>query len=360
MKTLPEFHPGSNAETAHESLRTSLEILDTAQHCAVLWFGEIMHRKLYRDLGFSTMRAYAMERLEFSSTRAGDFMRLAAKLQELPVLRDELESGRLGYSKAMAIVPVADANNEAQWVEVAKVKSRAEVRDEVRRARLRISGEKKDNPAQTELMPRPAAPAPTAVIPVAVGFTLSPGQFARYEAVLGKIDHRGDKAELLLAMAEALLVADSVSEEPPEVARRRAIAAPQYQVHVHQCPECARKSVSTPAGDVELGAVEGEVACCDAEVHNPGERNTTTIPPKMRREVQARDRYRCRRKGCGHTRYLHVHHVVPRADGGSNEAENLVTLCSACHDLWHRRGGELSGMLSEVVVEGGYSVFGDK
>ncbi|SNR53792.1 HNH endonuclease [Halorubrum vacuolatum] len=30
-------------------------------------------------------------------------------------------------------------------------------------------------------------------------------------------------------------------------------------------------------------------------------------------------------------RHLDVHHVVPRANGGSNDLSNLLTLCSACH-----------------------------
>jgi DNA mismatch repair protein MutS len=34
---------------------------------------------------------------------------------------------------------------------------------------------------------------------------------------------------------------------------------------------------------------------------------------------------------------LEVHHVVPRADGGSNHASNLMVLCAACHDKHHAK-----------------------
>ena len=71
MPKIPEFRTGQNADQAHRALKESVAILDRAQHCAVLWFGEIMQRKLYRDLGFSSMRQYAIEALGFSSTRAG-------------------------------------------------------------------------------------------------------------------------------------------------------------------------------------------------------------------------------------------------------------------------------------------------
>jgi 5-methylcytosine-specific restriction endonuclease McrA len=78
---------------------------------------------------------------------------------------------------------------------------------------------------------------------------------------------------------------------------------------------------------------------CDAVVDRPGTRNTATIPPRIRRQVLARDRHRCRAPGCGRTRFLEIHHVTPRARGGGHEPENLVTLCGACHRLWHERAG---------------------
>jgi hypothetical protein len=40
---------------------------------------------------------------------------------------------------------------------------------------------------------------------------------------------------------------------------------------------------------------------------------------------------------CGSTKELNHHHLVPRANGGSEEPENLVTLCAECHDLVHSR-----------------------
>jgi 5-methylcytosine-specific restriction endonuclease McrA len=80
---------------------------------------------------------------------------------------------------------------------------------------------------------------------------------------------------------------------------------------------------------------------CDAAVCHPGGRNTTTIPPRVRRKVLARDRHRCRAPDCGRTRFLEVHHLVSRQQGGSNKAENLITLCGSCHRLWHEKGGDL-------------------
>ena len=48
----------------------------------------------------------------------------------------------------------------------------------------------------------------------------------------------------------------------------------------------------------------------------------------LRAAVRARDGGCVR---CGPRAGLEVHHVVPLADGGSNSADNLVTLCRECH-----------------------------
>jgi HNH endonuclease len=34
---------------------------------------------------------------------------------------------------------------------------------------------------------------------------------------------------------------------------------------------------------------------------------------------------------------LQHHHLVTKAEGGSDDNSNLITLCAACHDKLHRR-----------------------
>jgi 5-methylcytosine-specific restriction endonuclease McrA len=102
-------------------------------------------------------------------------------------------------------------------------------------------------------------------------------------------------------------------------------------------------------GGRQLGHADCERIACDAAESTPGERNQTTIPPRVRRAVLARDRHRCRAPGCGRTRFLEVHHLKPRSRGGTNDPANLITLCAACHRLWHERGGVARRMRSEAL-----------
>lgn len=333
---MPEFRPDRSAGQAHQAMKQSVAIMDRAQHCAVLWFAEILKRGLFRDLGYSSIYQYASEELGFSTTRTGDFKRLAEKLETLPRVTEKVRSGELGYTKAREIVKVAGPDNEADWLEVAGRQSRRELEETVRRAKA-LAG-RKSNPAQTQLMPA-ATFSPPATVPVRVGFELTPTQLARYEALMARIGHKGNKADLLLDMMESYLEAD---ENAP-----RGATGSRYQIHVHECPTCAKAAVQTSHGEKELSASETEAARCDAQVHEAGKRNKSTIPPRVRREVLARDRHQCRRKGCNHNRFLDIHHIVPRFKGGSNDPANLITLCSSCHRLWHEKGSNLTLLLGD-------------
>lgn len=57
-----------------------------------------------------------------------------------------------------------------------------------------------------------------------------------------------------------------------------------------------------------------------------------------RKYVLRRDRYHCQWPGCtAHGSGLHVHHIVWRSKGGSNDPSNLVTYCKYHHMLLHQR-----------------------
>jgi hypothetical protein len=68
------------------------------------------------------------------------------------------------------------------------------------------------------------------------------------------------------------------------------------------------------------------------------------IPDPIRSKVLRRDGYKCANCGWSHAewnpsdpRFLELHHVRPHAKGGENVEENLITLCTVCHDDLHRQ-----------------------
>lgn len=54
----------------------------------------------------------------------------------------------------------------------------------------------------------------------------------------------------------------------------------------------------------------------------------------LRKEILLRDGYECQHCHCfvGHRRWdAHVHHVVSKAKGGTDDPSNLIVLCGPCH-----------------------------
>ena len=60
---------------------------------------------------------------------------------------------------------------------------------------------------------------------------------------------------------------------------------------------------------------------------------SANLTNETRKAVYRRDGYRCAL--CDSTRFLQIHHVVPRGQGGTNSPHNLICLCSDCHALAH-------------------------
>ena len=335
MPAIP-FVSDQPAVRVHASLQRSLAIMDDAHQCAVLWFGEIMRRRLFRDLGCSTINQYALQELGFSKSRADDFIRLARQLENLPAVREAVANGELGYTKAREIVSVATPETQVPWLEAAKG-SRKELIREVKKAKRAA----KLDPGQRELLPSSPPVVAPRELPVRFQVDLTPEQEARRSALVERLHKLGgapiDRAELMLESLAALLETKELQSQ--KCPRGHFPSRPPVQIHVHENAETGRMIVQSNAGERELSRAESERMRCDAAVCSHGGRNTTTIPPRIRREVLARDKHRCRAPGCGRTRFLEVHHIIPRRQGGTNHTENLTTLCGSCHRLWHERGG---------------------
>jgi 5-methylcytosine-specific restriction endonuclease McrA len=325
------------AAQVDQRLRQAVRELERAEHHAVLLFAELSRRRLYRDLGFSSMRQYAITALGFSSSRAADFIRLAARLDELPRVRDSVARGQLGYTKAREIIKVASPGTEQRWLEEAEQSSRRELEQKVRKTRERAKQRRSAKVDQAELVPAATVePSLADAAPTSVSIRMTAEQRARYDALwqtLGRAPNAEDLLEALAVLAGTKTSA-SESNQASSIDVPPRGETPTIQVHVHECPECG----ATTTNGRPLDRADRERLRCDAAIARPGERNTTIIPPRVRREVLARDRHRCRAPGCDHTMFLDLHHVVPRAQGGTNDPANLITLCSACHRLWHERG----------------------
>lgn len=61
---------------------------------------------------------------------------------------------------------------------------------------------------------------------------------------------------------------------------------------------------------------------------------------RQRDRARERDNFQC--ADCGRNFRLEVHHKLPIAEGGTDDLDNLVTLCRDCHIALHRTNNKLA------------------
>jgi len=111
-----------------------------------------------------------------------------------------------------------------------------------------------------------------------------------------------------------------------ETARRLACDASRVEVR-HESGSVASSAKGSPNGSAN-GSAHGSVLDVG--------RKTRTIPPALRRALDARDRG-CRFPACG-LRFTDAHHIVHWADGGETKLDNTVLLCRTHHRRVHEGG----------------------
>lgn len=87
------------------------------------------------------------------------------------------------------------------------------------------------------------------------------------------------------------------------------------------------------AEEVGCGASRREAVVEQGCVLSFGRRRRRPSPVQLR-ALNLRDGG-CRAPGCGRTRFLHAHHVVPLSRGGATDLDNMILLCGQCHRSLH-------------------------
>ena len=91
--------------------------------------------------------------------------------------------------------------------------------------------------------------------------------------------------------------------------------------------------------NVEIGKFDTQ-KIQNPEIHNEQyQQGTLAGWENLKAYAKYRDGYKCR--ACGKSKHkdgvkLEVHHIIRRADGGTDVPENVVTLCHDCHEAHHK------------------------
>jgi hypothetical protein len=298
----------------------------------------------WRLEGFASCADWLAYNARLDKITAREKVRVARALSQLPETSAAMARGELSFSQARALTRVADADSEEDLLGHASTMSAAALE------RLVRSWKRPDRRDGAVAEDRRHAARRLSVFPDDDGSYLLRG---RLDPEVGALLMRAIEA------AGDALYQGSVPAATPEQRRadalgllvERAMAtigrgagrAERYLVVVHVDDATLSSGGQPGRPSLEDGTrVSAEtsrrVACDATAVRATGDDSpvvtarTRTVPPRMRRALEIRDRG-CRFPGCG-SRFTDAHHVRHWADGGPTRLENLVLLCgltTACY-----------------------------
>jgi hypothetical protein len=252
-------------------------------------------------------------------------MRVARALARLPETAAALSRGELAYSAVRELTRVAMADTEADWLAASKGMAVNQIE---RLVAGHEPGDRPDDPTVPDLRPR------------TMRVELTPEAYALWRQARSVVaDERGSElsdAEFVETLCRAVIAPGTGAE------------GPAHQIAYKQCPDCRRATQNGAGREIDVAPEVIERAECDARIigsldAETPERATTTVTPRLREQVFARDHHRCTVPGCRAARNLDVHHIIEQAHGGPHELWNLTLLCSGHHAALHEGLLEMRG-----------------
>lgn len=349
--------------------------LHAATYRLLVMLREFDERKGWNN-GFMSCACWLHWRTGIDLGACREKVRVARALVALPVTSATMEAGQLSYAKVRALTRVATPANERRLVGLALAGTAAHVERVVRAwRRLDLEQERADTNARH--LRRSLTTWVDDDGMVVIRGRLSPEVGAIVQRALEAATDvlRRESADLLPAVtfdedvtpgqrrADAL---GRLAEVALTASLDSGSAGDRYQVmlHVEHGSEATAIAdvdgvVETDAGPLRVSAETSRRIACDAarvEMRHDADgttlnvgRRTRTVPPSIRRALDARDRHCCF-PGCT-SRRCDAHHVEHWLDGGPTSLQNLMLLCRRHHRAIHEGG------YGVVVREDGSSVF---
>ena len=360
----------TEAETTSQTERLEDELATLTAHISAAtarWLELVSAVEREGSLADDLARWLAF-RCGIATREAREYVRVAEALQELPSIRAAFSRGELTFTKVRALTRVATAASEESLLELAGALTASQL-ERALRAFRRISAEEAGETHALEYLDYHWAEDGSlylrARLPAEDGTLLVRALEAARERV------RERRREEQAPTQEAAPSGEETARrfEPPRSAQvkalvelaRASLASPEERpseharlvVHVDAAALAADRPGRSELEDGPVVSVEtARRLGCDAESVTMIERDglpvsvgrrRRTVPPGLRRLLEARDDGTCSWPGCEKRRYLDAHHRRHWAQGGETSLENLVLLCSHHHRLVHEGGYTIEG-----------------
>ena len=267
--------------------RCEAELIDILQ--------QVEAHQVFLERGNSSLFNYVITELGLSESTAYSLITVARKAHEVPELKAQIQAGEITLSNARRIAPLLQAKSpesNGEWIRKASELSCRDLEKEI----VKVRPEEATRERATYVTENR--------VKLEVGLSeIELLKLRRVQDLLSQSKKRAVSLEETIAE----LTAEYLSRHDPLEKAKRAKPS-----------ETIRKQVSRPV---------------------PGKREP--IPAAVLHQVNLRDQRRCTHyngaERCNQSRWIDIHHKIPVSEGGANTEDNLTTLCTAHHKLWHLR-----------------------
>jgi len=272
-----------------------------------------------------------------SARAARETLETARALESLPAVAAVAYAGELSGEQLHAVVQLADETSDEEWARRAPDVSPVELARLVRQESKPTAEDGRARREAREL--RMWWRQDTGML--AVRGELPDFDGALVEAVFDRRTDRMRPAKGRPWDSRAHRMADALVELCRREHDRRqdgGVASPDpvaVRMVVHVPLHGPAEVAGIPLPDAMVEALRAQATIEPVLVDDDGAvlevgRAQSAISTKIQRAVLLRDGH-CRWPGCDRARHLHVHHLIPRTWGGSDEIANLAVVCSHHH-----------------------------
>lgn len=265
---------------------------------------EVETERIHKLLGFKSMFLYATTRMELSDAVALMLINVARKAKDLPYFRNAISGKRLTPPKAARVVAHINSENEKEVVDFAFSHTQRQIDFEMARRDPKAAAKDRAKPISEDY--------------VQVTVTITMKAYEDLQRAQSVLAQKGKDAGMGRAIGESLDHYLNAQDPVRKAKRSEAKRANVKKVCLHRVKSDGQSGSRVPLTAAEKHAVFARDQGKCTHIDQDGER-------------------------CNSDRWIHTHHIIHVANGGTNDLENLTTLCSFHHDLVHQLSFGIEG-----------------
>ncbi len=279
-------------------------------------------KKVYLKQGYASLTEYSQKALGLSRDVSWNLVTIVHKSKAVPELKHAVQMGVLPLSKARQIAPHLTKENSQKFIALAQAMPREKLQEALA----------KECPKIPSIEERARVINATQA---ALALCLPKEVMEKIRRAQDRVSESQKKWVGLAETLEQVVEFYLQHKDPKEKAKR-------HEVRKSKAPESVEQSRRT-VREFDAAARNSELNLrpIDKPITKIQTKGRIPIPAGIKHEVIIKNAHQCTYQDprtqlrCDKERFLHFHHKLPVAKGGTNRLENLTLLCSAHHRLEH-------------------------